>query len=103
MVAGWYPDGTQPQTAAPIFIPINAEHSGTEVAHEDGEWATPLILQLHCSTQGASIAYTTEQGDDAHWRLYTEPLRLSEGETTVRAKAIRIGYRESEEKTFSNY
>ena len=99
MVAQWYPDGTQPQTAAPIFIPINAEHPGTEVAHENGEWAAPLVLQLHCSTQGASIAYTTVQGDDARWYLYTDPLRLSEGETTVRAKAIRIGYLESEEKT----
>ena len=52
MVATWYPDGTQPQTAAPIFIPINAEHPGTEVIHEVGEWAAPLVLQLHCSTQG---------------------------------------------------
>ena len=99
MVATWYPDGTQPQTAAPIFIPINAEHPGREVIYEVGEWAAPLVLQLHCSTQGASIAYTTEQGDDAHWRLYTDPLRLEKGETRVRAKAIRIGYRESEERT----
>ena len=60
---------------------------------------SPLVLQLHCSTQGASIAYTTEHGDDARWQLYTEPLRLSEGETPVRAKAIRIGYLESEENT----
>ena len=99
MVAGWYPDGIQPQTAAPIFIPINAEQPGTTVADEDGEWSVPLVLQLHCSTQGASIAYTTEQGDDAHWRLYTDPLRIAEGETIVRAKAIRIGYHESEENT----
>ena len=84
---------------APIFIPINAEHPGREVIYEVGEWAAPLVLQLHCSTQGASIAYTTEQGDDAHWRLYTDPLRLEKGETRVRAKAIRIGYRESEERT----
>jgi hypothetical protein len=99
MVARWYPDGIQPQTAAPIFIPINAEQPGTTVSHGDGEWSAPLVLQLHCSTQGASIAYTTEQGDDARWRLYTDPLRIPEGETTVQAKAIRIGYLESEEKT----
>ena len=99
MVATWYPDGIQPQTAAPIFIPINAEHPGTEVAHRVGEWSAPLVLQLHCSTQGASIAYTTEQGEDAHWRLYIDPLRLQKGETSIRAKAIRIGYGESEERT----
>ena len=97
MVAGWYPDGTQPQTAAPVFIPINAENPGMAVAIEDGQWEAPLLLQLHCSTQGASIAYTTEQQEEARWRLYTEPLRLPKGETTVRAKAIRIGYRESDE------
>ena len=59
MVARWYPEGIQPQTAAPIFIPINAEQPGTTVAGEEGEWSAPLVLQLHCSTQGASIAYTT--------------------------------------------
>ncbi|MDD9974153.1 MAG: chitobiase/beta-hexosaminidase C-terminal domain-containing protein, partial [Candidatus Poribacteria bacterium] len=53
----------------------------------------------HCSTQGASIAYTTEQGEEPHWQLYTDPLRLPKGETSIRAKAIRIGYRESEERT----
>ena len=76
MVAQWYPDGKQPQTAAPIFIPINAEQPGTTVADDAGEWSAPLLLQLHCSTHGASIAYTTEQGEDAHWRLYTEPLHI---------------------------
>ena len=41
------------------------------------------------------MAYKLE--GDEHWRLYTEPIRLPEGETTIRAKAIRIGYLESEE------
>ena len=95
MVAQWYPNGTQPQTASPLFIPINASNPGTEPAHEDGEWDAPLLLQLYCSTQGASIAYTTEQGEDVRWQLYTEPLRLPKGETVIRAKAIRIGYKES--------
>ena len=99
MVAAWYPNGTQPQTASPLFIPINAANPGREPAHEDGEWDAPLLLQLYCSTQGASIAYTTEQGEDVQWKLYTDPLRLPKGETTVRTKAIRIGYKESDEKS----
>ena len=99
MVAKWYPNGIQPQTASPLFIPINASNPGTEPAHEDGEWDAPLLLQLYCSTQGASIAYTTEQGEDVQWQLYTEPLRLPIGETVIRAKAIRIGYKESDEKS----
>jgi hypothetical protein len=56
------------------------------------------MLQLHCATQGASMAYTLEAGDDPRWLLYTGPLRLPEGETSVRAKAIRIGYKESPER-----
>ena len=45
------------------------------------------------------IAYTTEEGGDVQWQLYTEPLRLPKGETVVRTKAIRIGYKESDEKS----
>ena len=95
----WYPNGTQPETATPIFIPINESNPGREVAEKSGDWKAPLLLQIHCSTQGASIAYTTEEGEDVTWQLYTEPLRLPKGETTVRTKAIRIGYKESDENS----
>ena len=54
-----------------------------------------MMVQFYCGTHGASMAYKLE--GDAHWRLYIEPVRLPEGETTIRAKAIRIGYKESEE------
>ena len=37
MVARWYPDGKQPKTAAPIFIPINAANPGMEVADQVGD------------------------------------------------------------------
>ena len=55
------------------------------------------MIQLYCATQGASIGYTFEEGDDAQWQLYTKPLRFEAGSQTLRAKAIRIGYKESEE------
>jgi len=42
-----------------------------------------------------------EQGEDVHWKLYSEPIRLSPGEYTIRTKAIRIGYQESEERVAS--
>ena len=99
MVAHMWPGGAQPQTAAPVFIPISTESPGTNATPRGGTFAAPLLLQLHCATQGASIACTTETGENPHWLLYTEPLRLPEGATTLRAKAIRIGYKESEEKT----
>ena len=99
MVRQWYPDGEQPQTAPPILVPICADHPGREPAPEGGTYRGPLLLQLHCVTQGASMAYTFESGGDVHWQLYSEPLRLPPGRTAVRARAIRIGYRESEERS----
>jgi len=96
MVRGWYPDGVQPQTAAPRFVPINAEHPGLEAAI-DGKYQAPIAIQLTCVTQGASIAYTFESSNDVHWQLYTRPLRLAQGTHNLRARAIRVGYAESEE------
>ena len=95
MVRQWYPDGEQPQTAPPVCVPICADSPGTEPAPEGGTFRGPLLVQFHCATQGASIAYTLDDGP--HWQLYTEPLHMEVGTTTLRAKAIRIGYRESEE------
>jgi hypothetical protein len=97
MVRQWYPDGKQPQTAAPVVIPICSENPGIEPATEDATYTEPVLLQLHCATQGASIAYTFEPGNKPRWHLYTEPLRFASGTTALRAKAIRIGYQESEE------
>jgi hypothetical protein len=97
MVRRWYPDGTQPETAPPLFIPICDESPGIEAAPEGGTFKTPVLVQLYCATQGASIAYTFEEGEEPHWKLYTEPLRLMPGEIHLRARAIRIGYRESRE------
>ena len=99
MVRQWWPDGVQPQTATPIFIPISNSNFGMDTASEDETLTFPAIVQLHCATQGASIAYTTEANQQAQWQLYTEPLRLQEGTTTLRTKAIRIGYKESEERS----
>jgi hypothetical protein len=99
MVRQWYPDGVQPQTAAPLFIPICQDSPGIEPAQDGGTYTAPLLVQLYCATQGASMAYTFEQGGHPRWLLYHEPLRLPVGQTTFRARAIRIGYKESEEST----
>jgi len=97
MVRRWYPDGKKPQTAPPVFIPICEQSPGQEAAPDGGTYKAPVLVQLHCATQGASIAYTLERGDRPHWLLYTTPLRLEEGVTRLRARAIRIGYEESRE------
>lgn len=97
MVRSWYPDGQRPTTSVPVFIPISADSYDRE-ASDGADLQAPALLRMYNATQGASTAYTFEDGEDVRWLLYTEPLRLPVGETTVRAKAIRIGYVESPER-----
>lgn len=99
MVNTWYPGGTQPRTGGVVFVPISPASPGTAAMSEGGVVEGPCLLQLHCATQGAAIAYTTEPGDDVAWKLYTGPIRLPAGATTVRARANRVGYEESEERS----
>ena len=95
MVRRWYPGGVQPTTATPICVPI-AEGEWGQRAVEEADLSGPALLQIQCATQGASIAYRMDGDPDDRWRLYTEPIRLPAGTTTVRARAHRIGYKESE-------
>lgn len=97
MVRQWYPGGEQPQTAAPVTIPICDESPGIEPDADGKTFAAPLLVQLHCATQGASMAYTLDDGDEARWLLYSAPLPFKQGRHTLRARAIRIGYKESSE------
>ncbi|MHC4884037.1 MAG: sulfatase-like hydrolase/transferase [Planctomycetota bacterium] len=91
-----WPGGVQPTTSAPQLITLGTHATGVEESR--GETVEgPVLLQMQSPTQGASIAYAFEGETDRPWRLYTEPIRLPVGTTQVRAKAIRIGYRESEE------
>ena len=97
MVRNWYPDGRQPETSPVVCVPVSPESPGIEPAPEGGTFAGPMLVQLHCATQGASIAYTHDTEDGPRWRLYTEPIRLASGNHELRARAIRIGYGESRE------
>ena len=94
----WYPDGKQPQTDPVLFIPLAADAEGVEPS-KGGALTGPAAIQLYCSTQGASIAYTLDPKQTARWLLYTGPIRLPQGATTIRAKAVRIGYADSPELT----
>ncbi|MEM7129934.1 MAG: sulfatase-like hydrolase/transferase [Chloroflexota bacterium] len=119
MVGQMLPTGKQPTTHAPMFIVLGGgkhidqanngvesndyqENWGIEESDDGGKFEGPILLQMQSSTQGASIAYTLDEGDEPHWQLHHEPLQLTSADDaikhfTVRAKAIRIGYRESEE------
>jgi len=78
------PGGKWAKTEAPV---ISLSRGG-----QDGV----VTVTITCSTPGASIAYTTQSGKDAHWLLYSKPVELP-GSATLRAKAIRLGYLESDE------
>jgi len=96
MVHQMWPGGVQPKTAQPKFIPNAPSNRGTS-PQNGGTFTGPITVSIYCATQGASIAYTTETDANPHWLLYTGPIRLTEGATLLRAKAIRYGYEESEE------
>ena len=101
MVRRWWPNGEQPQTAAVRFVPISVQTPGLEPL-SSGIIAGPCRLQLQCPTQGASLTFRTGDGDgdrdgEKGWQLYTEPIDLPPGDTTVHARAVRIGYLDSPE------
>jgi hypothetical protein len=96
MIERMWPGGRQPQTATPYIVARRSAESPTRqpilTFDEPGE------VVIYVPTQGASIGYTTDRGADARWRLYTGPIRVDRS-MTLRARAIRYGYKESEETT----
>ncbi|MCK4966696.1 sulfatase-like hydrolase/transferase, partial [bacterium] len=80
----FWPGGVQPVTGKPV-ISQNSKKSKDSVT-----------VTITCPTKGASIAYTAEEGENPHWLLYTKPIKLNKS-TKLRARAVRIGYKESEE------
>ncbi len=93
---GW-PDGEQPVTERPHFLPNAEGNRNAELADDGGNYLDPMTLSLYCATQGASMAYTLEDTAQPAWQLYTGPIRLAKGSTTIRAKAIRYGFKHSQE------
>jgi arylsulfatase A-like enzyme len=101
-----WPGGEQPTTDPPAFVPNAPGERATERANDGGTVTAPAEVGLYCPTQGASIVYTTDEGEsedgdgdrDVRWELFTGPVSLPEGETTLRARAIRYGYAESDER-----
>ncbi|AHG88240.1 sulfatase [Gemmatirosa kalamazoonensis] len=96
MIQRMWPGGAQPATAAPFILvrgSQNWEHPTRDTALT---FSRPAEVEIYDPTQGASIAYTTDSGPSPRWKLYAGPFRL-DGPLTVRAKAIRYGYKPSPE------
>jgi arylsulfatase A-like enzyme len=80
LVEQMWPGRKQPVTAAPT-VKSTATADGAAVA------------EISCATEGASIGYRL--GEQGRWLIYTGPVLLEPG-AVLQAKAIRLGYKESE-------
>ncbi len=94
MIQRMWPGGVQPETAQPYIVP---RRETADVSRRPSmAVAFPTEVNIYVPTQGASIGYTTDDGPNPRWRLYTGPIRV-DAPMTLRAKAIRYGYKESAE------
>jgi N-sulfoglucosamine sulfohydrolase len=94
MIQRMWPGGVQPETAQPYIVPRRELDAPSR--RDTITIGAPMEVVIYVPTQGASIGYTTEEGPSAKWRLYTGPIRV-DAPMTLRAKAIRYGYKESAE------
>jgi arylsulfatase A-like enzyme len=94
MIQRMWPGGIQPETAQPYIVPRRTANGPAR--QELMTITAPMEVVIYVPTQGASIGYTTDTGPSPKWRLYTGPI-LVNSPMTLRAKAIRYGYRESAE------
>ena len=94
MIQRMWPGGVQPETAQPYIVPRRT----TEDPKRQASIAIngPIEVVIYVPTQGASIGYTADEGPAPKWRIYTGPI-LVDRPMTLRAKAIRYGYKESAE------
>jgi N-sulfoglucosamine sulfohydrolase len=93
MIQRMWLGGAQPETAAPYILPRRT----TDVKRDASLTVKgPTEVIIYVPTQGASIGYTTDEGPTPTWRLYTGPIAVK-APMTIRAKAIRYGYKESAE------
>jgi hypothetical protein len=95
MVRDMWPNGIQPETSSPVILLTSTEHHQSPVRTDTVSLGVDSTIELHSSTEGASLVWTTDAGDRPHWMLYTTPLRFASS-ATLRAKAVRYGFRESQ-------
>ena len=94
MIQRMWPGGVQPETAQPYIL--SRRDSEVHARRESMTIQAPMEIVIYVPTQGASIGYTTEEGPNPRWQIYTGPIRV-DAPMTLRAKAIRYGYKESAE------
>lgn len=96
MIERMWPGGVQPVTARPYIVARRSANWRGLTRDSIQTVTAPTEVVIYAPTQGASIGYTTDDGADAKWKLYTGPIMV-DAPVTIRAKAIRYGYEESNE------
>ena len=67
-----------------------------------GAVAIDTKVTLRCNTEGATIQYAFDNGtDELTWNNYTEPFALDNLPVTVKVRAVKAGYIDSEVSTLS--
>ena len=79
---------------ASLSITVTAPQVETPTITASTYFVESQTVEISCETEGASIKYSTDDG--ATWLDYTSALTFTET-TTVKAKAIKNGYLDSEE------
>lgn len=97
MIEQMWPGGKQPVTDQPYFVVNAAEDRSVKNRREGGRYSYPAMLSFYNPTQGASMVYTLDEGEDATWLLYAGPIRLEKGKSAVRVRSFRYGYQEGPE------
>jgi arylsulfatase A-like enzyme len=97
MIEQMWPGGKQPVTDVPYFIINSPEERHTKNYRQGGTYSSPMTLGFYCPTHGSSLVYTFEEKANPHWLLYSGPLHLKPGSYNIRVKAVRYGYKDSEE------
>jgi N-sulfoglucosamine sulfohydrolase len=97
LIEQMWPGGKQPVTDVPYFIINSPEDRASKNYRTGGSYSSPMTLGFYCPTHGASIVYSIEEKADPRWMLYSGPLHLKPGTYNIRLKAVRYGYKESEE------
>jgi arylsulfatase A-like enzyme len=97
MIEQMWPGAKQPVTDVPYFIINSPEDRASKNYRTGGSYSSPMTLGFYCPTHGASIVYSFEEKADPRWLLYSGPLHLKQGTYNIRVKAVRYGYKESEE------
>lgn len=97
MIERMWPGLKQPVTDTPYFIINSPEERHVRHHREGGTYSSPMTLAFYCPTHGSSIVYTFDQKESPRWLLYSGPVRLKKGSHSIRVKAVRYGYKESEE------